>query len=352
MKYKVVITCPIFVDMEPVWQMARDTGIELVVEDKGVVQSVGDYIEVLRDADAALVATTPPTSSEVLSECPRLKAVSRMGVGVDSIDLEAATELGILVCNVPGENTGEVAEHAVALLLAVLRKIPQSIAGTRRGDWAGDKGFVRRMQTTVDRVAGNTVGILGLGNIGRAFAMRIRGFGPRHILAHDAFISQAQADLIGVEMVELDELLARSDFFTIHAPHTPATDKIINAATLAKMKPTAILINCSRGGLVDQPALTAALQNNVIAYAALDVTSQEPIASDDPLLTLPNAFITPHTAGFSPTFLAECCRKQAENVTRALTGLPPHGIANPAVIKRIAVMRIAESSRWDGVPEL
>ena len=351
MKYKIAITCPTFIDLSSVWNSAHSSGIELDVEDHSSCSSTAEYIEALKDADAAMVSTRPLTTREVMVKCSRLKAVSRMGVGVDSIDLDAATDIGVMVCNVPGENTGEVAEHAVALTLMVLRRLPQSIHGTRQGAWADDPIFVREMQTSVARVAGQTAGILGLGNIGKAFATRISAFGPRRILAYDKYVSQAQADLYGVEMVSLEQLLRESDFITIHAPHTPETDKIINADTLAMMKRSAVLVNCSRGGLVDQAALTETLKNGGIAFAALDVTEEEPISSDDELLRLRNAFITPHTAGFSSIFLRECGLKQADNLVRALTDRMPHGLANSNVIKRIAVMRSQDHKRWANVPE-
>ena len=351
MKYRVAVTCETFTDLEMVWQAVRDAGIDMDVDYHGTLGSTAEYIEALCEADGAMVATKPLTTQHVMDECPKLKVVSRMGVGVDSIDLNAATELGVLVCNVPGENTGEVAEHAVAMLLAMARRLPQSIEYTRRGDWGRDTAALRDFQMKVERVAGKSVGIIGLGNIGKAFAARIRAFGPSSVIAFDKYVSQATADIHGVQMVSLDYLLAQSDFISIHAPHTPETDKLINAETLSKMKKSAVLINCSRGGLVDQAALRDALEKGMIAYAGLDVTEQEPIASDDPLLSLPNAFITPHLAGFSPIFLEECGRKQAENVVNALTAMPLHGIANPDVIKRIAVMRNAGASRWDNVPE-
>ena len=259
--------------------------------------------------------------------------------------------MGVLACNVPGVNTVEVADHAMAMMLSILRRIPETVAATREGKWSDDPALMREYQESVDRVGGKTVGILGFGNIGRAFAQRVRGFGPKRIIAHDPYGYQSSADLYGVQLVSLEELWAESDIISIHSPHTAATNHIINADSLAKMKSTAILINCARGKLVDQVALHAALRDGQIAFAGIDVTEVEPVASEDPILSLPNCFVTPHLAGYSPTFLEECGQKQAENVSFALTGRAPHGLANPDVIKTIAVQRSGDGGRWAGIPD-
>ncbi len=347
MTLRVVVTCETFVDVKGIIESAGDIEVEIFDQ----FTESEPYIEALRDADGALVATWPLTGRDVLETCSKLKVVSRMGVGVDSIDLDAATELGVLACNVPGVNTVEVADHAMAMVLSILRRIPETVTASRDGKWSDDPALMREFQETVDRVAGKTVGILGFGNIGKAFAQRVRGFGPMRIIAFDPFGYQSGADLYGVQLVELDELLAESDIITIHAPHTADTDHIINAETLEKMKPTAILVNCARGKLVDQVALHAALRDGQIAFAGIDVTEVEPIASEDPILTLPNCYVTPHLAGYSPTFLEECGQKQAENVSFALTGRAPHGLTNPDVIKTIAVQRAAGGGRWEGIPD-
>lgn len=326
----------------------EQAGFEVVEQ---AVRSTEEMIELLKDADGALVSTLPLTTREVMDACPRLKVLSRMGVGVDSIDLDAATELGILACNVPGVNTTEVADHAMALLLALTRCVPDAVNAMRRGAWANERGSSYKFQTGVRRIAGHVVGIVGFGNIGRAFANRIRGFGPASVIAYDPYVEQSTADLYGVRMTSFDEFLATADFVTVHCSGTKETRHLIDADALKKMKPTALLVNTSRGPVVDGTALAAALAAGEIQAAALDVTEREPIASDDPLLNLPNAFVTPHIAGFSPTFLEECPIKQAENVIFALTGKAPHGLANPEVIKTIAVMRSNDPGRWANVPD-
>ena len=347
MTLKVGVTCETFVDVKSIIESAGDIEVSIL----GGFQETDEYIEAMRDLDGALVATWPLTDRVVLEACTKLKVVSRMGVGVDSIDLPAATDLGVLACNVPGVNTVEVADHAMALTLAILRRLPETIRDTRQGKWSDDPALMREYQTTVDRIAGKTVGILGVGNIGRAYSQRVRGFGPKRVIGLDPVIPQSTADLYGIQLVGQDEFFSESDIITIHAPHVRATHHIINADTLGMMKPTAILINCSRGQIVDQVALHAALRDGQIAFAGLDVTEIEPIDPEDPILGLSNVYITPHLAGYSPTFLEECGIKQAENVSRALTGLPPHGLANPEVIKTIAVMRSQGGGRWQGIPD-
>ena len=330
------------------FDLFEDAGFEVV---QGRVASEDDMIELMQGADGAQVGVMPLTSRRVLENCPKLKVVSRFGVGVDSIDLDAATELGILVCNVPGSNTSEVADHAVALLLNMTRVLYDSIQTTKAGAWADDPKLTGAYYQRVRRIAGHTVGIIGFGNIGRAFANRIRGFGPAEIIAHDPYVPQLTADVHGVRMVELEELLANSDYVTIHTSATEETRHLIDAAALKQMKSTAILVNTARGPIVDGEALAEALQGGEIEAAALDVTEIEPVPSDSPLLSLHNCVVTPHTAGFSPVFLADCARRQAENIIFALTGIAPHGLANPEVIKTIAVMRATDPGRWEGVPD-
>lgn len=323
-------------------------GMEVI---EGPCSTTDEMIALLRDADGALITTQPLASREVLEACPKLKVVSRLGVGVDSIDLDAATELGVLACNVPGVNTTEVADHAVAMLLALTRRLYDTIVTTRKGQWSENPRLTGEYQETVRRIAGHTVGIIGLGNIGKAFATRIRGFGPARIIAADPYVSQTTADLYGVEMVDLDTLLRESDYMTIHTSATAETHHIIDGDAFSKMKPTALIVNCARGPLIDETALQVALRDGQIEAAALDVTEVEPVDPESPLLNIPNLIVTPHLAGYSPKFLEECPILQAGSVINVLTGTPPNGLANPEVIKTIAVMRSTNPGRWEGVPD-
>ena len=323
-------------------------GLEVI---EAPVRSKEDFIDLLRDADGAQVGVMPLTSREVLEACPKLKVVSRLGVGVDSIDLDAATELGVLACNVPGVNTTEVADHAVAMLLALTRRIPDAVNTIRAGGWRETPRKAGEYQRSVRRIAGHTVGIVGFGNIGRAFATRIRGFGPFDVVAYDPYVPQTAGDLYGVRMVSFEELLESADYITIHCSATSETRHMFDSNALGKLKPTALLVNTARGPIIDGKALAQALEAGQLEAAALDVTEIEPIESDDPLLKLPNCIVTPHIAGFSPVFLTECPIRQAENIIRVLGGKAPHGLANPEVIKTIAVMRSTDPGRWEGVPD-
>ncbi len=326
----------------------EDQGIQVI---RHSPKTIDDVIAALHDCDGALVSTQPLTDRRVLETCSKLKVVSRMGVGVDSIDLKAATELGVVVCNTPGVNTTEVADHAMAMLLSLTRRIAETDTWIKDGKWGADGAKLKEFQTNSLRIAGSTVGIFGFGNIGRAFATRVKGFGPEKIIAHDPYVPQTSADLYGVRLVDLDTLFRQSDFLSIHSPATKETHHIINRENLAKMKKNAIVINCARGPLVDEVALHAALRDGVIRAAGLDVFEKEPVATESPLLSLPNILVSPHTAGWSPTFIAESGRKQAENVLYVLTGRKPHGLSNPEVIKTIAVMRATGPGRWKGTPD-
>ena len=326
-------------------------GMDLVQVAVGATTSKEEYIDLLSDADGALIGTLPLTDAEVLEACPKLKIVSRQGVGVDSIDLEAATRLGILACNTPGVNTSEVADHAMAQLLALTRLIREFDGAVKAGRWSTQTQAVRDLAPGLKRIAGSTVGIVGFGAIGRAFATRIRGFGPFRVIAYDPYVSQTSADLYGVELVDLDELLRVSDFVTIHAPSTSETKHMFSSDAFKSMKESAILINCARGPLVDPAALHVALTDGQIFAAALDVTEVEPINAEDPLLGLENLIITPHVAAGSAVSSSEGVRKQAENILRVLSGEAPHGLANPEVIKVIALMRGSEPGRWESIPD-
>jgi D-3-phosphoglycerate dehydrogenase len=308
-------------------------------------------IRAAKDADVLLVGTVPHTTRRVMESLPRLKMVGRSGVGLDSVDLAAATELGIVVTNTPGINTSEVADHAMAMLLSITRQIPELRDATKSGMWSDRPREINALRGKLRRIAGNTVGIYGFGNIGRAFATRVRGFGPARIIAHDPYVPQTAADLYGVQLVDLDTLLSESDFVTAHAPATAENNHVFNIGNFRKMKPTAVFINCARGPLVDEAGLQEALETGVIYAAGIDVTEQEPLDAENPLLKLPNLTITPHFAGASDVTASEGARRWGENAVNVLTGKPLHGLGNPDVVKVIAVKRAQGDKRWDGVPD-
>lgn len=276
--------------------------------------SEDELIANVRDADA-LVVGLARVSRRVIGALTRAKVIVRYGVGYDTVDIPAATERGIAVCNIPDYCTEEVANHALALLLAANRRIVQQDAHVRGGGWRG--GPLAPMGS----LYGETAGIVGYGRIGRAMAARCRALGMR-VLAADPYAGPPDAD---DRLVPLDELLAAADYVSVHCLLNDETLGLIGEAALRRMKPTAILVNTARGPIVDQRALTRALAEGWIAGAGLDVLEQEPPASDEPLRKLPNVVLTPHTAYFTDASSLRLKQRVAEEVICALTGRrPPH----------------------------
>ncbi len=265
-----------------------------------------------READALLTLVTDPIGADVLDAAPDLKAIANMAVGTDNIDVEAAAARGIAVGNTPDVLTDATADIAFALLLALARGIVPGAAKVRDGEW-------RTWEPAADLgadLAGATLGIVGWGRIGQAVARRAEGFGMH--LVHSSRSSG----------VPLDTLLERADFVSVHTPLTPETRHLIGTDALARMKPTALLINTSRGGVVDQDALRAALHAGEIAGAALDVTDPEPLPADHPLLDAPNLLVVPHIGSATVRTRARMAEMAVENLLAALDGQPmPHPVA-------------------------
>ena len=291
-----------------------------------VLPFIGDADEVIartRDADALVVSASPVTRS-VLGALEGLKAVVRTGVGYDVIDVPAATELGVVVVNVPDLWVREVANHALALLLAWNRKLLTLDSRVRNGAWnstiPGGAGSLH----------GETVGIVGLGNIGTAFARRVAAL-ETTVIASDPYVSHAHFAGLGVERVSLETLAERSDYVSVHTLLNAETHHLIGEAFFRRMKPTALLINTSRGPVVDEAALIRALHDKRLAGAALDVWEQEPVAPDNPLLRMDNVVATPHAAYFSTAAVAQVPRRCGEEVARVLTGQRPLHVVNPEV---------------------
>jgi D-3-phosphoglycerate dehydrogenase / 2-oxoglutarate reductase len=277
--------------------------------------SADDILAVARDADAVLV-TYAKLPRELLQGLTRCKAVGRFGLGVDNIDIKAASELGITVTYVPDYCMHEVSDHAMALLLALTRKIALSDKLVQAGRW--DMPAI----VPIHRLAGRVLGLVGFGNIPRALAPKAQAFGLR-VIAHDPFLSQGLFAGVRVDPVSFDDLLATSDFVSIHAPLTPATRGLFNADVFRKMKKGAMLINTARGPLVDETALSDALDAGHIGGAALDVVEIEPLSEGSRLLGRDNVILTPHTAFYSVEALDELQRKCASDVARVLSGEPP-----------------------------
>jgi D-3-phosphoglycerate dehydrogenase len=348
MAFKVVITMYNRTPSDLTLDVIRDAGMEV---EWVACTTENEVIAAAKDADVLMVGTVPHTTRKVLEALPNLKMVGRSGVGVDSVDLEAATELGICVTNTPGIGSNEVADHAMALLLSITRKIPEQIAALKAGAWSDRPQELVPLREQLLRIAGNTVGIFGFGNIGRAFATRARGFGPAKIIACDPYVHQTAADVFGVQMVDFDTLLTESDYLTVHSPATAETNHIFNIDAFRKMKPTAVFINCARGPIVDEAGLQEALQTDEIVAAGIDVTEIEPLDAESPLFNLENLSITPHVAGGSDVTTTTAARQWGENAVNILAGKPLRGLGNPEVVKRIAVMRAQGASRWDGIPD-
>jgi D-3-phosphoglycerate dehydrogenase len=277
-----------------------------------------------RDADALAVSASPITR-RVIGAVEGLKVVIRGGVGYDVIDVAAATELGVVVVNIPDLWIREVANHALALLLAWNRKIVALDREVRSGVWQS-----RVPGPVTGALHGETVGIVGLGNIGSAFARRVAALQTR-VIACDPYVDDARFAALGVERVGLEALAERSDYVSVHTLLNAETRHLIGEAFLRRMKPTAILINTARGPVVDERALARALEERWLAGAALDVWEQEPPARDNPLLRMDNVIATPHAAYYSSAAVAQVPRRCGEELARVLTGQRPLNVVNPEV---------------------
>lgn len=258
-------------------------GIDVVKETK---LDAADLADRLKDADGVIVRSATHITAELMDAAKNLRVIGRAGVGVDNIDVKAATQRGIVVMNAPDGNTITTAEHTIALLVSMARNVPQAHAKLQSGVW-DKKSFVGV------ELNGKTLGVIGLGRIGKHVAQIGRGFGMQ-IVAFDPFTSADQAKELGIETGTLDEVLARVDFLTIHTPVTDETRGIIGKDAFAKVKKGVRLVNCARGGLVDETALLEAIENGTVAAAALDVFSTEPLPADSPLLGNPKIITTPH----------------------------------------------------------
>ena len=279
-----------------------------------------EFIAEAHDCDALLNTYAGPITAEVMARMSKCRIIARYGIGVDTIDLDAATRAGIIVTNNPTYCIDEVAEHTVALLLACARKVAVYDRVVRAGRWEIAPG------KPIFRLSGRTLGIVGFGNIGRQVAMRAKGFGMR-VLYADPFVAEGQFDAPGTK-VELNELLGQSDFVSLHPPLTRETRKIIDARTLSRMKPTAFLINCSRGPIVDTDALVRALDAKTIAGCALDTTEPEPLPDPHPLRGRDNVIVTPHVAWHSEQAMVGLQARAPNEVRRVLTGEWPLNVVN------------------------
>jgi D-3-phosphoglycerate dehydrogenase len=271
-----------------------------------------DIVAVAKDADAVLV-TYAKLTRDVLMQLTRCRAIGRFGLGVDNIDLPTAKEKGIAVNYVPDYCIREVSDHAMALLLALIRKIPLSNKLVQSGRWE------MPAVVPIRRIEGTVLGLIGFGHIPRLVAPKAQAFGMR-VISYDPFAKPDVFKAAGVEGVDLDTLLKTSDYVSVHAPLLPATRGMLNAAAFSKMKKGAYVVNTARGPLIDEPDLIAALDSGQVGGAGLDVVAAEPLAKDSPLLGRDNVIISPHTAFYSIEALNELQTKCATDVARVLSG--------------------------------
>ncbi|MBI3948725.1 MAG: phosphoglycerate dehydrogenase [Armatimonadetes bacterium] len=299
----------------------RAAGVEIIQTPRAGVHSEAELIALLPGTDAVWAAPDVYTA-KAFAAADRLKIVARWGVGIDSIDLQAATRAGVMVTNTPGFTTDSVADYAFGLILDLARRLTELRNTLRAGTWKQLWGM---------DVWRKTLGIVGFGHIGRGMARRARGF-EMAVLAYDPYVDPAVARELGVEMAPLDAVLANADFVSLHANLTPETRGLIGAAELRRMKREAFLINCGRGPLVQEAALAQALREGWIAGAAVDVYDIEPPPADNPLLALPNCLTLPHSASSS----YECARainhECADQLLAALRGERPRHVRNPEVL--------------------
>ena len=318
----VLVTDYTWSTIEPERKILLDVGAKLITAETGGE----DELKLLAPQADAILTCFARVSADVIRLGTKLQVIGRYGIGVDNIDVDEATRRGIPVTNVPIYCSDEVAEHAMALLLACARKICRYNSAVREGDW--------RLQTGIPifRVRGRTLGILGFGTIGQALAGKARGFGLR-VIVHDPYASGDVIVRSGVESVTLDDLLAQADFLSIHVNLTEKTRGLLNRDRLRRMKPTSFVVNTSRGGVVDQEALALALRDGWIAGAAIDVFDPERLASDHPLLATQNLIATPHVAFYSEESVVQLQVKAAKNVAAILSGRCPSSVVNQEVLR-------------------
>jgi D-3-phosphoglycerate dehydrogenase len=308
----VAVTDSVFPSLEPAMAALKRLDPEICVAKS---TSEADILDVAREADGVLV-TYAKLPGELLRQLQRCKVIGRFGLGVDNIDIEAAAALNIVVTYVPDYCLQEVSDHAMALVLALARKVPFSNSLVQQGRWE------MPAVVPIRRLEGQVLGLVGLGNIPRRVVPKARAFGFK-VVAHDPYVPAAIARELGVELMSFERLLEISDFISVHAPLTAQTRGLFNADAFGRMKEGACVVNTARGPLLDEAALVAALDAGHLGGAALDVVAAEPLSKESPLLGRANVIVTPHTAFYSVEALEELQTKCATDVARVLSGEKP-----------------------------
>lgn len=318
MSQDVVVTWPVYdIDGPSTGALLTDAGLNIRLHPRTSNRTPAELAEILGDA-VGVIASTDTFDASVFAACPNLKVIARTGVGVDAIDIAAATRAGVVVATTPGANEEAVADHALAMILTLQRRIGENDAAIRQGRWD------RAGALTPSDLYGATVGLIGSGAIGRAVIRRLRAFGTT-ICVYDPFLEQAPK---GTELVDLATLLSRSDVITVHAPLTDGTRGLLGAEQLAAMKPGSYVVNVSRGGIIDEQALADSIRAGHIAGAGLDTFEREPIG-DSPLRELPTVIMSPHIAGLSHRSIEAMTQQATQAVLDVVSGrLPAHPV-NP-----------------------
>jgi D-3-phosphoglycerate dehydrogenase len=317
---------------DPVAQAGIDRLKDAGEVDVATGQSEDQLVACIPNYDAVVVRSETKITARILEAATKLKVVARAGVGVDNIDVPAATRAGVVVVNSPEGNTIAAAEHSIAMLLALSRKIPAASASLERGEW-------KRSKFVGVEVYNKTLGVIGFGKIGREVAKRGRGLGMR-VLAHDAFVSPDIARREGVELVELAELFREADYVTVHTPLTRDTRGLINDEAFAQMKTGVRIVNCARGGIIDEASLIRALDSGKVIAAAVDVFEKEPPPMDHPFILHPNVLATPHLGASTEEAQVNVAIDVADQIVDILDGKPPRSAVNMPAISADVFARI------------
>jgi D-3-phosphoglycerate dehydrogenase len=317
----IAVTDSVFPTLDPAREVLKKIDADLYLASDSKPETI---LKVAKDADAILT-TYAKVTADMIPQLTRCRIIGRFGIGVDNVDIPAATEKGIVVTRVPDYCLDEVSDHAMALLLSAVRKIPFLSARAHAGAWE------MKAAVPIHRLRGKTLGLVAFGQIPQLMAPKAKSFGMR-VVTFDPYVPQEVLTKAGVERVEFDELVKISDYISIHTPLMPATHHLFNADVFKRMKPTAYVINTARGPIIDEAALAEALDKKEIAGAALDVMEKEPTTSS-PLFGRDNVIITPHSSFYSEESLVDLQTKAAEEVVRVLTGQAPKNPVNPEALK-------------------
>lgn len=322
-KYKIVISDYQYDTIEPQREVVRGFKEAKLIDLQ--CRTEEDVLTMAADADI-IINQYAPMTERVINGLERCKAIIRYGIGVDTIDVKAATAKGIYVCNIPDYGVDETSNHAISMIMALARKLPVITADVKRGNWGLE------CAKPLHRFAGSTLGLVGLGRIATAVAAKMAAFNL-NIIAYDPYVSEDHAAQAGVQLVDFKTLYRSSDYISIHCPSTDENYHLINRDVLRQMKPTAYLINAARGSIVDEPALIWALEEGEIAGAGLDVLEKEPIDSNSRLLQMDQVIVTSHFGGYSEEAIDTLQKKAALEAVNILSGNPPFHAVNGDLIK-------------------